>query len=107
MKSTLTAHGTKRLKLKCDGPLSSSAFKCKLRRYTVGLGAATAVGPFDLVVAPRDQALNALPQTSGAALSVGHGRHCSPRHRCELTQEKPKDSKFVSSMTWPAICGGP
>ena len=37
---------------------------------SVGLAAATAVGPFDLVVAPRDKALNALPKTLGAALSA-------------------------------------
>jgi hypothetical protein len=34
MKSMLKAPGTKRLKLTCDGLLSSFAFKFKLRRYT-------------------------------------------------------------------------
>jgi len=35
IKPTLTAPGTKRLKLKCDGPLSIFAFNFNLRRYTV------------------------------------------------------------------------
>jgi hypothetical protein len=34
IKPTLTAPGSKRLKLKHDEPLSSSAFKFNLRRYT-------------------------------------------------------------------------
>jgi hypothetical protein len=34
MKPTLKAHGTDRLKLKSDEPLSSFAFKVNLRRYT-------------------------------------------------------------------------
>jgi len=32
--SCVAAPGTKRLKIKCDVPLSSSAFKLNLRRYT-------------------------------------------------------------------------
>jgi len=35
VKPTLKAHGTKRLKLKCDKLLSIFAFNCYLRRYTV------------------------------------------------------------------------
>jgi hypothetical protein len=31
---TLKAHGTKRLKLKCDKPLSNFAFNFNFRRYT-------------------------------------------------------------------------
>jgi len=34
MKFVLKAHGTKRLKLKYDGPLSNFGFKFNLRRYT-------------------------------------------------------------------------
>ena len=34
MKSKLKAPGTKRLRLKYDGPLSSFAFNFNLRRYT-------------------------------------------------------------------------
>jgi hypothetical protein len=33
MKTVLKAPGTKRLKLKCDEPLSNFAFKFNLRRY--------------------------------------------------------------------------
>jgi hypothetical protein len=36
MKPTLKPSGTKHLTLKCDIPLSNFAFKCNLRRYTVG-----------------------------------------------------------------------
>jgi len=36
MKTKLKLPGTKRLKLKCDILLSTSAFKFKLRRYTTG-----------------------------------------------------------------------
>ena len=36
MKPVLKAPGTKRLKLKCDGPVSSFAFNCILRRYSEG-----------------------------------------------------------------------
>jgi hypothetical protein len=36
IKPTLTAPGTKRLKLECDEPLSNFAFNFKLRRYTTG-----------------------------------------------------------------------
>jgi len=35
IKPTLKAPGTKRLKLKCDEPLSNFAFNFKLRRYTM------------------------------------------------------------------------
>ena len=35
IKPKLKAPGTKRLQLKCDEPLSSSAFKFNLRRYNV------------------------------------------------------------------------
>jgi hypothetical protein len=35
MKPTLKAPGTKRLKLKCDEPLSNFAFNFNLRRYTM------------------------------------------------------------------------
>jgi len=35
IKPTLKAPGTKRLKLRCDVLLSTSAFKFKLRRYTM------------------------------------------------------------------------
>jgi hypothetical protein len=37
MKPTLKAPGSKRLKLKCDNPLSSFAFKFDLRRYNEAL----------------------------------------------------------------------
>jgi len=37
MKSRLKPPGTKRLKLNCDEPLSTSAFKFNLRQYTVGV----------------------------------------------------------------------
>jgi len=37
MKPTLKPSGTKHLTLKCDIPLSNFAFKCNLRRYTVGI----------------------------------------------------------------------
>jgi hypothetical protein len=37
MKPTLKAPGTKRLKLKCDMLLSTSAFKFNLRRYALGV----------------------------------------------------------------------
>jgi hypothetical protein len=37
MKPKLEAPGTKRLTLKCNGPLSSFAFKFILRRYTTVL----------------------------------------------------------------------
>ena len=36
IKPTLKAHGTVRLKLITDEPLSNFAFKFNLRRYTVG-----------------------------------------------------------------------
>ena len=42
MKSTLKAPGTKRLKLKYDGPLSFFAFEFNLRCYTTGTAAAFA-----------------------------------------------------------------
>ena len=41
-KPTLTAPGTKRLKLKCDEPLSNFAFKCNLRHYILDDRAAAA-----------------------------------------------------------------
>ena len=37
IKPALKAHGTKRLKLKCDKLLSSFTFKFNLRRYNVGI----------------------------------------------------------------------
>jgi hypothetical protein len=42
MKPKLTAPGTKRLKLKYDAPLSSFAFKFKLRRYIMDVNSAGA-----------------------------------------------------------------
>jgi hypothetical protein len=36
IKPQLKLPGTKRLKLKCEEPLSNSVFKFKLRRYTEG-----------------------------------------------------------------------
>jgi len=42
IKTTVKAPGTKRLKLKCDEPLSNFGFKFKLRRYTEEFGSALA-----------------------------------------------------------------
>ena len=39
--STLKAPGSKRLKLKCDDPLSSVGFKFNLRRYNAGRARST------------------------------------------------------------------
>ena len=63
IKPELKPPGTKRLKLKCDALLSTSAFKFKLRRYTL------------------ETLVLILQYVARKQFAVGPGRYCSPRHR--------------------------
>jgi hypothetical protein len=73
----LKAPGTKHLKLKYDEPLSTFAFKFKLRRFTLvgySLGAR--------VIQHAAAALDAAPDGAGRGLiQVGPGISCMLRHR--------------------------
>ena len=53
MKPKLKPPGTKRLKLKCDILLSTSAFKFNLRRYIVPFAGVGAEDAFDIVLDGR------------------------------------------------------
>jgi hypothetical protein len=64
MKPTLKAPGSKRLKLKCDEPLSKFAGKIKLRRYTK--------------VTTKELPVWWLPDVHDLGLVAGRGSHSFP-----------------------------
>ena len=84
IKPTLKAPGTKRLKLKCDILLSTSAFKFNLRRYTEQAASAVVTangrvptgGSVPLVIRFADSHGKARRATSKA----GPGRYHPPPH---------------------------
>jgi hypothetical protein len=112
MEPTLKLPGTKRLKLKCEGPLSNFGFKFKLRRYNAARADVVAailarrilhIGPDPPADAPSaaagaasgaasEEAAGREGEETGdggaaaAAQSVGPGRYCScsPRHQHAL-----------------------
>ena len=73
IKPPLQAPGSKRLKLKCEEPLSNFAFKFNLRHYTQ-------VGPSAAAAAAAAAARKAAATNKRKAASVGSSFPCSPRH---------------------------
>jgi len=78
IKPTLKAPGTKRLKLKYDGPVLNFAFEFNLRLYTMVC--------FDIFI------LRVIPPVF---FTVGPARCCSPRHKM-LFYSRNEGSQCVS-----------
>ena len=78
IKPTLKAPGTKRLKLRYDGPLSNVAFKFNLRRYTKGSAGAA-------LRHTRSMMFGAAPAVTGAAAGA----------RAEVAPEELESGRFT------------
>jgi hypothetical protein len=101
MKLQLKPHGTTRLKLDCDGLLSNSAFKFKLRRYSKGMDGASTKdaasnsredvtnlainGPRALP--PKSEALVAATAAAAAAAAVDVAEGNKPKRRFGLNMK--------------------